>query len=193
MRLWSRLPSSRRKTVAQQSIIPLPTILPTHLPPSPLRPLFIQVWVLAHGWVALPLMADGRVFLLIPSASGHRIRLRPQKPRRPSLGLQVAAILSTMPRSPPPSSRPRRPGWGFSIGPTLESRGPVELWMPLPSRHNRWQEKSRCSQKGERAPSVSAQDRDWGCSGPRVPHCQLTGHRTRPWWVGRGPGGRRPH
>lgn len=38
---------------------------------------------------ALPAMAETR-------------RLRPQKPRRASLGLQVAAILSAMPRSPPP-------------------------------------------------------------------------------------------
>ena len=48
--------------------------------------------------------------------------LRPKKTQRPSLGLQVAAILPATPRSLPLSRRPQRPGWGSFVGPALESR-----------------------------------------------------------------------
>jgi hypothetical protein len=60
--------------------------------------------------------------------------LRLQKPRRPRLGLQVAAILPATPRSPPLSRHPRRPGWGSSVGLALESRVLVESGRLLPCR-----------------------------------------------------------
>lgn len=45
-------------------------------------------------------------------------------------------------------SRPGRPGWGFSVGPSLESRPPVESWRPRAEtaaiQAHRWQGKSRC-------------------------------------------------
>lgn len=77
---------------------------PAHLRPGPSRPRFIQVCVLGHGRASRPVPAMAECSCSDP----------PQKPRRPSLGLQVAAILPATPRSPPLSRRPRRPGWGSS-------------------------------------------------------------------------------
>nr|AAS66218.1 LRRGT00127 [Rattus norvegicus] len=60
-----------------------------------------------------------------PSVLAQTRRLRPQKPRRASLGCQVVAILPAMPCSPPPGDVLEGLA-GASPWPDLDSRGPVE-------------------------------------------------------------------
>lgn len=109
-----------------------------HLPPGPSRPHSSRSAGSSIGWFA---PSDGRGFLRRSTASGCR------GPEGPTLAFGWPH--SVRHATPADTGRSHgRPAWSFSMGPALESRGPVGSRRPRAGvaaiAALRWRRKSRC-------------------------------------------------